>query len=130
LIPMNWLACAASLLALAVATGAFGAHALKARLNAAELEVYHTAVLYHFLHALGMLIVAAMARSGAIAATDAGRVCWLLLIGILLFSGSLYALALSGVRVLGAITPIGGLAFIAAWVLLAVAALRVSVPRP
>ena len=127
---MNWVACGASLLALAVAMGAFGAHALRSRLDAGSLDVYHTAVLYHFLHALGMLAVAALARSGAVSGTDAGRSCWLLLAGIVLFSGSLYALALSGVRVLGAITPLGGLAFIAAWVLLAVAAFRGSALRP
>jgi uncharacterized membrane protein YgdD (TMEM256/DUF423 family) len=127
---VNWVACGASLLALCVAMGAFGAHALKSRLDPAALEVYHTAVLYHFFHALGVLVVAALVRSGSIPSNDGGRVCWLLLVGILLFSGSLYALALSGVRVLGAVTPLGGLAFIAAWVWLAVLALRSSVARP
>jgi uncharacterized membrane protein YgdD (TMEM256/DUF423 family) len=123
---MNWVGCAASLLALAVAMGAFGAHALRSRLDAGSLDVYHTAVLYHFLHAFGMLAVSALVRSGGITGTDGVRVCWLLLAGIVLFSGSLYALALSGVRLLGAITPFGGLAFIAAWVLLAIAAFRSS----
>ena len=126
---MNWVACGASLLALAVAMGAFGAHALRSRLDAGALDIYHTAVLYHFFHALGMLAVAALARSGAVTPSDAVRVCWLLLAGILVFSGSLYALAVSGVRILGAITPIGGLAFIGAWVLLAIAAGRSSI-RP
>jgi uncharacterized membrane protein YgdD (TMEM256/DUF423 family) len=110
--------------------GAFGAHALKAWLDAGSLDIYHTAVQYHFFHALSILAVAALARSGAITASDSARVCWLLLTGILIFSGSLYALAVSGVRVLGAITPIGGLAFIAAWVLLAVAAVRGAAMRP
>lgn len=110
--------------------GAFGAHALRSRLDAAMLDVYHTAVLYHFFHALGMLAVAALARSGAVTPVDAARICWLLLAGIVVFSGSLYALSVSGVRVLGAITPVGGLAFIAAWVLLAIAAVRSSSARP
>lgn len=111
-------------MALGVGLGAFGAHGLRNRLDASMLEVYHTAVLYHFLHALGILLVAALARAGAITATDQDRVCWLLLLGILIFSGSLYALSISGIRVLGAITPIGGVALIAGWILLFVNALR------
>lgn len=123
---MNWVATGAILLACAVGLGAFGAHALKGRLDAYALDVYHTAVLYHFLHALGILLIAALARSGVISVGTQTLVGWLLLAGIVLFSGSLYALALSGVRVLGAITPIGGLAFIVAWIVLAVQALRTS----
>jgi len=104
---------------LAVTLGAFGAHGLRDRLDAYSMGVYEKAVFYHFVHALGVLIVSSMVSSGALARTSADRVCWLLLAGILIFSGSLYALAISGVRVLGAITPIGGVAFIAAWLLLA-----------
>lgn len=112
------IAIAALLLALGVAMGAFGAHGLKDRLDAYHMAVYEKAVLYHLLHALGILAVAA-AGAGIPALQPAfGRVCLLLLIGIVVFSGSLYALALTGVRGFGAITPIGGLAFISGWVLL------------
>jgi uncharacterized membrane protein YgdD (TMEM256/DUF423 family) len=116
---MNWSAIAAVFLALAVGLGAFGAHGLKARLDANHLDIYKTAVLYHFLHALGLLIVSVLPKTGTLSTESANSVCWLLAVGILIFSGSLYALAVSGVDVLGAITPIGGVAFIAAWVLLA-----------
>jgi uncharacterized membrane protein YgdD (TMEM256/DUF423 family) len=116
---MNWSAIAAVFLALAVGLGAFGAHGLKARLDVNHLDIYKTAVLYHFLHALGLLIVAVLPRTGAISAQSANSVCWLLAAGILIFSGSLYVLAVTGIDKLGAITPFGGLAFIAAWVLLA-----------
>ena len=113
-------------MALGVAMGAFGAHALRTRLDAYSLSVYEKAVFYHFIHALGILLVAVLARAGAISATAQGRVGWLLLIGIVFFSGSLYALALTGVRMLGAITPIGGVAFIAGWLWLAYEALRTN----
>jgi len=110
-------------MALAVGMGAFGAHALKSRLDAYSLSVYEKAVFYHFIHALGILLVALLARTNAITPAGQAKVAWLLFIGIVLFSGSLYALALTGVRVLGAITPVGGLAFLAAWILLAYEAL-------
>ncbi len=116
---MNWSAIAAVALALAVIIGAFGAHALQGRLDAYARGVYETGVMYHFLHALGMLIVSILPRTGAISENRASTVCWLLAAGILLFSGSLYILAVSGQRILGAVTPFGGLSFIAAWVLLA-----------
>ena len=116
---MNWTAIGALLLALAVGLGAFGAHGLKNRLDAYSLSVYEKAVLYHFIHALGILLVSVLARTNALTLSGQARVSWLLLIGIVLFSGSLYALAISGAGVLGAITPLGGLAFIAAWLLLA-----------
>ena len=116
---MNWSAIAAVFLALAVGMGAFGAHGLKARLDAYHLDIYRTAVLYHFLHALGMLIVATLPRTGTLSAESANSVCWLLAAGILIFSGSLYLLAGTGVTVLGAITPFGGVAFILGWLLLA-----------
>ena len=88
------------------------------------MSVYEKAVFYHFVHALGILLVALLARTNAISLEGQTRVGWLLLAGILIFSGSLYALAISGVRMLGAITPIGGLAFIAGWLLLAYEAVR------
>jgi uncharacterized membrane protein YgdD (TMEM256/DUF423 family) len=106
---------------LAVAAGAFGAHALQGRLEARMQAVFETGVRYHLIHALGMFVAAWLCTRGASLSPAAG---WLMQAGIVLFSGSLYALALSGVRALGAITPIGGLCFLAGWGCLAVAALR------
>jgi uncharacterized membrane protein YgdD (TMEM256/DUF423 family) len=108
---------------LAVALGAFGAHALKSRLTADMTGVWQTAVQYHAWHALavfglGLLMLHWPER------TDLSIAAWLLLAGIVLFSGSLYALALSGVRGLGAVTPIGGVAFLAGWAVLAWAIAR------
>ena len=107
------------MLGLAVMLGAFGAHGLRDRLDAYSMGVYEKAVFYHFIHALGLLIVSLLPRVGALAAVAAGRVSWLLFTGILLFSGSLYLLAVTGVRTLGAVTPLGGVAFIGGWILLA-----------
>ena len=108
---------------LAVALGAFGAHALRARLTASLLETFETGVRYHFYHAIALvLVVVALDRwPKSNLPTLAG---WLFVIGIVIFSGSLYALAFTGIRWLGAITPIGGVAFIAGWVCLALAAWR------
>jgi uncharacterized membrane protein YgdD (TMEM256/DUF423 family) len=105
----------------AVAAGAFGAHGLKKRLPADLLDVFETASRYHFFHALGLFACAYLIGRGA----PARPAAWLMLAGIVLFSGSLYALALSGVRALGAVTPVGGLCFLAAWAVLAYAALKV-----
>lgn len=116
---MNWGITGAILMALAVAFGAFGAHGLRNRLDAYSMSVYEKAVFYHFVHALGILLVYLLARTTAISAAGQARSGWLLFIGIILFSGSLYALAISGIRTLGAITPIGGVAFIAGWIVLA-----------
>lgn len=105
-----------------VAAGAFGAHVLGPRLDAEMLEVFRTAVLYHLIHAVALLAVALLAaRAPATATTAAG---WLFVAGIVVFSGSLYALALSGVKWLGAITPLGGLCFLGGWLALGLAALR------
>lgn len=120
---MPFAALAAFLLAAAVGLGAFGAHALKERLDVYALGIWEKAVFYHFVHALGMLSVSSMAKLRAPAAQ---LVCWFLLAGILLFSGSLYMLALTGTRALGAITPLGGAAFIAAWAVLCWNLLRSS----
>ena len=116
------LALAGVLLALATACGAFGAHALRGQLAPERLQVWDTAVRYHFFHALGLLGVALTLRSldsGALRVAAA-----LIVAGIVLFSGSLYALALGAPRALGALTPLGGLAWIAAWLLFAWGAWR------
>jgi uncharacterized membrane protein YgdD (TMEM256/DUF423 family) len=103
---------------LAVALGAFGAHGLRTRLSPDMLAVFETGVRYHMYHALAIVLVAVIGgRLDGWLVRTAG---WLFTAGIVLFSGSLYALALSGVTVLGAITPIGGLAFLAGWACLAV----------
>jgi uncharacterized membrane protein YgdD (TMEM256/DUF423 family) len=104
---------------IAVAAGAFGAHALRARLAPEMLAVFETGARYQMYHALAMFAAAWMVSRGAPLAVWAG---WLFLAGTLLFSGSLYALALSGIRILGAVTPVGGLAFLAGWICLALAA--------
>jgi uncharacterized membrane protein YgdD (TMEM256/DUF423 family) len=116
---MNWSAIGAIFLALAVGLGAFGAHGLKDRLDAYSLGIWEKAVFYHFIHALGVLVVSMLPRSGTFPIAGASSVCWLLTAGVLIFSGSLYVLALTGARSLGAVTPVGGLCFIAAWLLLA-----------
>jgi uncharacterized membrane protein YgdD (TMEM256/DUF423 family) len=123
---MYWTATAALLLGLAVVFGAFGAHALRTRLDDYSMGIYERAVFYHFVHALGLLIVSIMPRLSWLTESTAFWVCSLLLAGIVIFSGSLYALAISGVRALGAVTPIGGLCFIAAWFLLAVLLFRAA----
>jgi uncharacterized membrane protein YgdD (TMEM256/DUF423 family) len=109
--------------ALAVALGAFGAHGLKARLAADALAVYQTGVQYHFYHALGLVLVG-LALLHLADSVLLRWAAWLMLAGIVLFSGSLYALSLSGLRWLGAVTPFGGLAFILAWIIFAVGAAR------
>lgn len=107
---------------IAVAAGAFGAHALKTVLNSDMLAVWHTAVTYQGAHALGLFVIALlMPRYKPALLARAGIV---MLAGIVIFSGSLYALALSGWRMLGAITPIGGVAFLLAWAMVGWAAWR------
>jgi uncharacterized membrane protein YgdD (TMEM256/DUF423 family) len=112
---------------LAVAAGAFGAHALRARLEPALLAVFETAARYQMYHALALLGVGAVAaRAPSASAAAAG---WLFTAGIVLFSGSLYALAFTGVRVLGAITPLGGLCFLGGWIALGLAGQRLAGER-
>jgi uncharacterized membrane protein YgdD (TMEM256/DUF423 family) len=107
-------------MALAVALGAFGAHGLKEMLTDEMLDIFETGVKYHFYHAIGLLVVglAAQLMPGSSLLQWSG---WLMLAGIVIFSGSLYILSISGIRWMGAITPVGGLCFIAAWILLALA---------
>ncbi|HXP89101.1 MAG TPA: DUF423 domain-containing protein [Bryobacteraceae bacterium] len=121
---MSWTAVAAVFLALGVGFGAFGAHLLQGRLDNYAMTIWERAVMYHFFHALGMLAVPALARVGLISALAAEWTCRLLAVGIVLFAGSLYVLAITGERMLGAVTPFGGVAFFAAWLVLAVAASR------
>lgn len=108
---------------LAVAMGAFGAHALKKALSPDLMAIYETAVHYHVYHALGLLAVGLL----ALHLPSMVLLHWsgiLMAVGLVLFSGSLYVLSLSGIRWLGAITPFGGLAFLVAWLLLAVAVMK------
>jgi uncharacterized membrane protein YgdD (TMEM256/DUF423 family) len=106
------------LLALAVVFGAFGAHGLRDILDPYSMSVYQTGVSYHFYHALGMLAVPLLVKTGLVA-EGAGKWAHRLMgIGILFFSGSLYVLAISGQTILGAVAPIGGTAFIAGWLAL------------
>ena len=107
--------------ALAVAAGAFAAHGLRERLAPRALEVFETGARYHMFHALAMIAAGLVVAHGIRAAGIAG---WIFQIGIVAFSGSLYALALTDVKILGAITPLGGLAFLIGWVWLAWTAWR------
>lgn len=128
--------------AIAVAAGAFGAHAMRERVDARMLEVWETAARYQMYHALALILVAVLLarvedredrenreerRAGAPRLLRAAG--WCFVAGALLFSGSLYAMTLTGVTALGAITPVGGVCFIAGWLLLAIHAIRVpSIP--
>jgi uncharacterized membrane protein YgdD (TMEM256/DUF423 family) len=109
----------------AVALGAFGAHALKARFSSDALSLWQTAVLYHGWHSLALLAagVVLLLRPDAAAV---GVAAWLFAAGVVLFAGSLYAIALTGVKAFGAVTPFGGLAFLAGWLALAWGAWRLG----
>lgn len=112
---------------LGVAAGAFGAHWLRSIVPADLLTVFETGARYQMYHAFGLILAAlTFARWPSSFAVAAGR---LFIVGILLFSGSLYLMALTGVRWLGAITPLGGVAFLAGWSCLALAALRAPMER-
>lgn len=113
---MNWISIASINLAVAVACGAFAAHGLKPRLSLDQLAWWQTGTQYFFYHALGLLVVGVLIRLKYAPAS----VAWLLQMGIVLFTGSLYLMALGMPRWLGAITPIGGTLFIAAWIWLAI----------
>ena len=120
--PTPWVALGAVLAGLAVAAGAFGAHALRTRLSPTELATFETAARYQMYHALALVAVGLLDRQRSDRLlTMAG---WAFLAGIVLFSGSLYGLALTGIRGLGAITPLGGLGFLAGWGLVAWTAFR------
>jgi uncharacterized membrane protein YgdD (TMEM256/DUF423 family) len=110
--------------ALVVLFGAFGAHALRARLSVDMLAVYQTGIHYHLFHALGLLVVGLVATQQISDTAYLRWSGWLMLGGIILFSGSLYVLSVSGLRWLGMITPFGGISFIAAWILFVVAMVK------
>jgi uncharacterized membrane protein YgdD (TMEM256/DUF423 family) len=115
---MTMIRIAAALCFLAVALGAFGAHSLKSMLEThGMLDVWNKAVLYHFIHAIALFVLAlyGTANRGA---------WWLLFAGIFLFSGSLYLMALTDIRWLGAVTPLGGLCFLAGWAWLVIVPLK------
>ncbi|MGG0451991.1 DUF423 domain-containing protein [Priestia megaterium] len=108
---------------LAVALGAFGAHGLEGKISEKYLEVWKTGVQYQMFHAMGLFVIAFLLnkfpQSSLLTASG-----WIMFAGIVLFSGSLYVLSTSGIKVLGAITPLGGVAFIVAWILIIVAAVK------
>lgn len=118
----TWIVVGAVLAFLGVAAGAFGAHALEGRVSRDLVRVFETGARYHLVHALALTFVGlASARWTDPLWTAAG---WLFVVGVVVFSGSLYALALTGVRWLGAVTPLGGVAFLAGWLAVAAAAWR------
>jgi uncharacterized membrane protein YgdD (TMEM256/DUF423 family) len=118
----NILLAGAVFMTLGVLLGAFGAHALKKILSPEMLAVYKTGVEYQFYHAIGLLLVGLIGFH-----LESKWVRWsslFLVVGIILFSGSLYVLSISGIKILGAITPIGGLSFVAGWICLAVGLIK------
>lgn len=123
----RWIALGSILMALAVALGALGAHTLKGQISDTLLESYKTGVLYHLIHALALVLIGVLAHTDT--KTNYAIPAWLMCAGILFFSGSIYLLStreISELKLpfLGPITPVGGLLFMAAWVILAVKALR------
>jgi len=120
----NWFTTGAIAAAVGVALGAFGAHGLKSRVSTEMLAVFETGVRYHLIHAIGLLAVGWAATRWPGATVNGAGYC--LLSGILLFSGSLYTMTFTGLRWLGAITPLGGLAFIIGWLLLALSSWRTT----
>lgn len=109
---------------LSVALGAFGAHGLEGKLSERMMDIYRKAVQYHMMHSLGLIFVALLTErlSGTSLINWAG---WIMLAGTIIFSGSLYVLSMTGISALGAITPIGGIAFLISWFLIVLAAIKV-----
>ncbi|MFC4354073.1 DUF423 domain-containing protein [Chryseomicrobium palamuruense] len=113
---------------LAVALGAFGAHALKERLTERYLAIWETAVQYQMFHAIALIAIGILLHPNLLGASGIlNGAGYAILIGIIIFSGSLFVLALSGVGILGAITPIGGVAFLVGWILLIVAVVKSAI---
>ena len=121
-----WIRVAALLGGLSVAAGAFGAHSLKDKLEPRMLENFQTGATYQMTHALALLAVGVLLSLSPRPAPALNLAAWAFFVGILLFSGSLYALALSGITKLGAVTPLGGVAFLVGWIALAVGATRTT----
>ena len=119
---MIWVRLGAVLMFVGVGLGAFGAHALRGRLTAEMLQVFETGVRYHFYHSLGLFVVGWLAETHPSQWITGAGVAFA--VGVFVFSGSLYILAISGVKWWGAITPLGGLAFVVGWLLLAVGSFR------
>lgn len=117
--PNKILALAFILLALAVIAGAFGAHGLAKKIEPAMLDIWNKGNFYHFIHSIGLVAVGLMAAINLLPESVQKWSVILLVFGIIVFSGSLYLLAVTGIKILGAITPFGGVSFIAAWVYLA-----------
>lgn len=117
-----WVAAGAILAALAVFFGAFGAHILKGHLDAEHLNTFDVGVRYHMLHALGLILVGLLSERWTSRAVTVAGV--FLLVGIILFSGGLYVWTLAGVRAAVSVVPLGGLSFLAGWIILAIAAAR------
>ena len=119
----KWIGIGSILVMLSVMIGAFGAHMLEPIIGEDKISVYETGVQYHMIHALGIILIGVIAKVFG----EAKLLVWsarLLFIGIILFSGSLYVLSISGLGPLGAITPLGGVSFIAGWICLAVTTLK------
>ena len=113
---MIWTKLASLFMAVGIALGAFGAHALRAKLTGSQMDIYKTASFYHLIHALGLFVVAWVS-----AQTQDPKILWagvMMILGIVLFSGSLYALSITGLKWLGAITPLGGICFIISWLII------------
>ncbi|MGV6859115.1 MAG: DUF423 domain-containing protein [bacterium] len=110
--------------AIAVALGAFGAHGLKSLLTPEMLAIWKTAAQYHLIHSLGLVLIGVLVANPSTSGKGTSLAGYLILVGILIFCGSLYALTLTDIRLLGAITPLGGLAFISGWLMLAVSQWR------
>ncbi|UKS24422.1 DUF423 domain-containing protein [Paenibacillus sp. HWE-109] len=109
---------------LSVALGAFGAHSLKQKLTPDKLDVFQTGVHYHMIHAIALILIALLSDKLVNSSSLVHASGWAIFIGIILFSGSLYALSITGLKIFGPITPLGGLSFLVGWVLLAVAAFK------
>lgn len=110
---------AAILICLSICFGAFGAHALKAKMDVYSTSIFEKAVFYHVTQSIALMLIGILPKLGILKETQANSIFLLILFGIIVFSGSLYALAVSGLKWLGAITPIGGTSLIVAWALLA-----------
>jgi uncharacterized membrane protein YgdD (TMEM256/DUF423 family) len=121
---MLWVRIGCILMFLGVALGAFGAHALRGRLTVDMLAVFETGIRYHFYHGLGLFVVAWLSETHPSSWINAAG--WCFFAGVVIFSGSLYVLSMSGVRWWGAVTPIGGVAFLAGWLFLTIASIRSS----